>query len=202
MRRKFVSDETSLIPVEFPLRGEWVAPNTPDRNTPGLGNDDLGQCYTYDFIRVDPERKEEVNFKPSTLAFTLFGVQLGEFYGQEETVYAPVSGIIVPIGDGLLADNSVIIQSGEVFAFMAHMVSGSILVNEGQEILAGQPIGRIGSAGELIPPHLHFRLMDRADWALAKGLPCCFREYEMYRDGAWIKVKNGIPRAADHIRRL
>jgi len=37
------------IIVDFPLRGEWVAPNTPGSKVPSHGTDQLGQRYAFDF---------------------------------------------------------------------------------------------------------------------------------------------------------
>jgi len=41
------------IIVEFPLRGEWLAPNTPGKKIPSHGTDQLGTRYAYDFLQVD-----------------------------------------------------------------------------------------------------------------------------------------------------
>lgn len=39
--------------VEFPLRGEWMAPNTPGKKVPSHGTDQLGERYAFDFLQVD-----------------------------------------------------------------------------------------------------------------------------------------------------
>ncbi len=39
--------------VEFPLRGDWIAPNTPGHRVPSHGTDIFGQTYAYDFLKVD-----------------------------------------------------------------------------------------------------------------------------------------------------
>jgi hypothetical protein len=44
--------------------------------------------------------------------------------------------------------------------------------------------------------------MDRQDLKKAQGLPCCFRDYEVLRDGIWHPVQNGIPNSTDRIRKL
>jgi hypothetical protein len=35
---------------------------------------------------------------------------------------------------------------------------------------------------------------------VAKGIPCCFSEYEVLVNGAWQVVENGIPKAEERIR--
>jgi hypothetical protein len=42
--------------------------------------------------------------------------------------------------------------------------------------------------------------MDSPDPLTAKGVPCCFREYELYVNSHWIKIKEGIPKNKDRIR--
>jgi hypothetical protein len=42
--------------------------------------------------------------------------------------------------------------------------------------------------------------MDSSDIETARGLPCAFEKYEMYRDGEWVEVRNGIPTDKDRIR--
>lgn len=36
--------------------------------------------------------------------------------------------------------------------------------------------------------------------SLTNGLPCAFEQYEVYQDGKWQKVVNGIPTIKDRIR--
>lgn len=42
--------------------------------------------------------------------------------------------------------------------------------------------------------------MDSSDIAIANGLPFAFEQYELFRDGVWDKVKNGVPTNKDRIR--
>jgi hypothetical protein len=42
--------------------------------------------------------------------------------------------------------------------------------------------------------------MDGLSIEHAKGLPCCFREYEVFEEGVWRKVINGIPTRYERIR--
>ena len=39
--------------IGFPLRGEWLAPNTPGSKIPSHGTDQLGERYAFDFLQVD-----------------------------------------------------------------------------------------------------------------------------------------------------
>jgi len=66
-------------------------------------------------------------------------------------------------------------------------------VATGQEVRAGEVIGRVGHTGNSTAPHLHFQLMDSADPLQARGIPCDFAEYLVQRDGGWQRVQRGIP---------
>lgn len=92
-----------------------------------------------------------------------------------------------------LAGNYVIIGAGRAYALYAHLAPGSVAVTTGQEVRAGQMIGRVGHTGNSTAPHLHFQLMDSADPLTAKGVPCAFSEYLVERDGQWERVLRGIP---------
>jgi len=44
--------------------------------------------------------------------------------------------------------------------------------------------------------------MDHLDPWKAQGIPCSFREYEVFDKGAWRLVQNGMPKATERIRKL
>jgi murein DD-endopeptidase MepM/ murein hydrolase activator NlpD len=99
-----------------------------------------------------------------------------------------------------IAGNYIIMQTEDAYACFAHFQRDSVCVTEGQEVKAGEPLGRVGHSGNSTAPHLHFQLMDGADWLTAKGVPCAFRRYERFRDGKWEEVLNGVPSVKDRIR--
>ena len=88
----------------------------------------------------------------------------------------------------------------EIFALFAHARCGSIRVREGEEVPLGQHLADVGHSGNSTAPHLHFQLMDRANILEAKGLPCCFREYQALRDRIWTKITEGIPNRGERVR--
>lgn len=88
------------IIVEFPLRGEWLTPNTPGTKVPSHGTNRLGTRYAYDFIQVDWERKGWPAYRVSLPQYLLFGVPLNEYYCWGQEIYAPCDGLVVTVADG------------------------------------------------------------------------------------------------------
>src|SRR6516165_10475365 len=67
--------------IGFPLRGEWMAPNTPGSKIPSHGTDQLGERYAFDFLQVDWARTGKPFYHTSFLRYLLFGVPLNKCYG-------------------------------------------------------------------------------------------------------------------------
>ncbi len=227
-----MAESPEPVVVDFPLRGEWIAANTPARRVPSHGTDMLGQRYAYDFVRVDPARKGKPFYRATTFHYVLAGVPLEDCYGWGQPIYSPVAGVVVQAEDGWperkrlqpvkdlaivlkngltfsparlfdfrrLGGNHLIIETSTGYALLAHARTGSIGVSKGDAVDPGHHLADVGHSGNSTAPHLHFHLMDRQDLLTAQGLPCCFREYEVLRDGAWTRVENGIPKHTEIIR--
>ncbi len=229
------ASNTVPVVVDFPLRGEWVAPNTPGTKIPSHGTDMLGQRYAYDFVGVAPGGRGLRYYRPSPLRYLLLGAQLQDYYGWGRPIFSATEGVVVQAEDGwpernpvhLLRDlanlyrnvrrfradksrtadlrqltgNYVIVESNEGYVLYAHAQTGSVRVSPGDRVLPGQELARVGHSGNSTAPHLHFHLMDRLDPWEAQGIPCCFREYEVFQDGGWRLVQNGIPKANERLRK-
>ena len=218
------------IVVDFPLDGEWFAPSTPGTKIPSHGTDMLGQRYAYDFMMVDWTKNKKPfkgsNWKYYLLGMPLsqwYGWGQNVYAPCNGRIVVAKDGIkerqrlhiltdlLVVLKNGLLFDpkksdlhrvvgNYIIMQIENAYACFVHFQTGSICVTEGQEVDAGELIGRVGHSGNSTAPHLHFHLMDNADPLSAKGVPCAFKRYERFQDGTWEEVINGIPTAQDRIR--
>ena len=88
------------IIIEFPLRGEWLAPNTPGTKIPSHGTDRLGTRYAYDFIQVDWKRRGWPAYRGNLLQYFLFGLTLSDYYCYGQNIYAPCDGVVVQAEDG------------------------------------------------------------------------------------------------------
>lgn len=129
--------------------------------------------------------------------------------GEEATgkdVLAPADGVVVAAVDGLPdldpgvidrkvepSGNRVVIQVADrQFVFLCHLQKDSIRVETGQEVKAGDPIGRAGTSGwsKVTPrPHLAIHLQDTAVPGKGEAIPWHFCDYTA--DG--VRVEKGVP---------
>lgn len=83
-------------------------------------------------------------------------------------VYSAFNGVVVASGAGhgcnKVDTNAVMIKSAEGFqAGYLHMNGSDITVHKGDQVVAGQVIGKIGMCGPATGPHLHFEITPDSD---------------------------------------
>lgn len=215
------------IIIEFPLRGEWAVPNTPGTRIPSHGTNLFGTRFAYDFLQVDYSRKGNPCYRTSLMHYLFLGIPLNKCYCYKKEIYAPCAGTIIEIVDNFpereklsfyfdyrkaknnrstsnvksLTGNYIILKhSNGVYVAFCHLLPASITVSVGQVVKKGEILGRIGHSGNSMFPHLHFQLMDSPNISVAKGRPCAFEQYEVFKNGQWVKVYDSIPKSTDRIR--
>lgn len=134
--------------------------------------------YALDIVKLNGAGNRATGIYPGDLSsYAIYGA----------TIYSPCDGEVVKIRDGIPDNypgdvghnpsNLVVIRCKGVRVTLAHMTSGSFLVQDGQSIREGQPIARVGSAGYSIEPHLHMDAVrdsqDEAN-ALKEPVPMSF----------------------------
>lgn len=81
------------------------------------------------------------------------------------------------LGKGLtaIAGNYVMIDHGKnEYSLYAHLQPGSVRVHVGDQVKAGDVIGKLGSSGNSTEPHLHFHVCDKPDPLMCAGIPVNF----------------------------
>ena len=99
-RRNAMLEMYEPIIVQFPLRGEWLSPNTPGTKVPSHGTNQLGTRYAYDFIQVDWNRMGTPAYRVGVMQYLFSGVKLSDYYCWGQEVYSPCDGIVVVAEDG------------------------------------------------------------------------------------------------------
>ena len=61
-----------------------------------------------------------------------------------------------PLGDHVVIDH--LINGQKVTSVYGHMLTGSIIVKKGDQVILGQPIGAVGSTGNSTGAHLHLEV--------------------------------------------
>ncbi len=183
-----------------PVRGRWLAANSPADRVPSHGVHAYGQTYAIDLVyRPDPAAAWAgiVRWPPAR--------RLGAFPGFGQPVLAPADGVVVRVSDwqrdhwsrnsvlgvlyllvegtlreltgpGRILGNHIVLDLGNgVYAAFAHLRRRSALVGAGQRVTAGMQLAECGNSGNSSEPHLHFQLMDHPSVLLAVGLPFRFR---------------------------
>ncbi len=78
-------------------------------------------------------------------------------------------------GAAAIAGNYVMIDHGKSeYSLYAHLQPGSVRVHIGDNVKAGEVIGKLGSSGNSTWPHLHFHVCDKPDPLMCAGIPVNF----------------------------
>ncbi len=83
----------------------------------------------------------------------------------------------VEFNHAILGNYAIIDHLNGEFSLYAHMSEKSVAVKVGDSVKQGQVIGKVGNTSNSDFPHLHFHLMDSADFQTANGLPIIFKDF-------------------------
>ncbi|HEX2907716.1 MAG TPA: peptidoglycan DD-metalloendopeptidase family protein [Phototrophicaceae bacterium] len=187
------ADYESDVIFQLPFEGLWYTFWGGDNALDNYHVDAPPQRHAYDFV---------IWRDGST--FTGEGTKPQDYYVYGQTILAPAAGEVITVVNDLPdmqpqvetdaenpAGNHVVLQVAEdEYLFLAHMQPGSILVEEGDTVEAGQPIGLVGNSGNTSEPHLHIHLQNTSELLAydvegaitgfaegAYGLPLRFSDY-------------------------
>jgi len=165
--------------LRLPFEGEWHV---------AWGGRDIernyhaafpGQRFAYDILKVVDGSTHRGD-----------GTSLEDYYCWNERIIAPAGGTVLEVVDDVPdqaigtrnpnapAGNHVMLDLGNgEYALLAHLRQGSVAVRKGQQVAAGDELGRCGNSGNTSEPHLHFHLQDAPVFGEGDGLPAFFEHY-------------------------
>jgi hypothetical protein len=155
---------------------------------------------------------EYSKFAIDILKLNKFGFRAKGFYPKDldkylifkEILYAPVAGIAIKVVDEHPdmvppnqdhenpAGNYVIIKHAvsNALVFLVHLHQKGMFVSEGDVVIQGQPIGRVGNSGLSTEPHLHIHCEEDEEEEFntsGRGIPLLF-------DGRFLKRNDLVKR--------
>jgi hypothetical protein len=150
------------------------------------------QKYALDIVALNAAGLRARGFYPAELErYVIYGAPL----------YCPCDGEVVAAVDGLpdqippaadsenAAGNHVAISCKGVIVLLAHLQPGSLLVQAGDTVTTGQPLGRVGNSGNTSEPHLHIHAIKggAGDVLAGEGVPVIFDNRFPVRNSVFIR---------------
>ncbi len=209
-------NHTAMV-IEPPLKGEWAILNPPGH--PRLA---------FDFLATEGRK---LPYPRSTFLRHLFAsISVTDTYAWGQPVFAPLPGEVVAASDGapdrkrisMIRDlvallvsrpkpgspfpayggNYVVLKCGSVFPLLAHLRCGSLRVEVGDHVEAGDQLGEVGNSGSSIQPHLHFQVMnsDNPFPLFENLLPFKLRKVRKRTGRDWTEIANADLANGDHLR--
>lgn len=208
------------VKVSAPVRGRWLAMNSPASKVPSHGVRAYGQAYAIDLVS-EPEvaarpvfgdgpamrmPSEYPAFGEPVLAMCDGEVVRASGWRRDHrarsnllaVIYMMIEGAIRELGGpGFIIGNHVTIRGADgAYATVAHLQRGSIVVRVGETVRAGQRIGDCGNSGNTSEPHVHAQLMDRASGWTGIGVPMSFAGITIADASEQI---DGLPQNGEHM---
>lgn len=187
--------EFDMCPLAAPVNQRWRVIRPPGHAR-----------WAFDLVGVDRE-SHRMSTRGALALLAGFAVA-GDLHGWSRPVLAPADGLVAAATDGdrdrqrvaplvglpasvlvrplryrhqllKLLGNYVILETKAGFVLLAHLRRDSVRVRPGDSVVAGQPLGLVGSSGNAVGPHLHFQVMNGHDPRSASVLPFRLRRYEL-----------------------
>ncbi|MFP7492948.1 M23 family metallopeptidase [Terribacillus saccharophilus] len=162
----------------MPVKGEWFVFWGGTNEFINYHYAHANQRYAYDLEKV----RDGLSYHDSP-------TDNENYYAFGGEIVAPADGKVVQVVDGLkdsvpgemdaenLAGNYVVIEHAhQEYSLLAHLKKNSVNVKVGDDVKAGQSIGTCGNSGNSSEPHLHFHIMDAADFGTGKSIRIQFKD--------------------------
>ena len=188
------------IPVlHLPVMGRWLVTQGPDGEHTHKGL--WSHAWDFEVTDDDGRRHRQDGSRPE------------DWLAWAAPVIAPGAGRVVrvidhlddnPVGEVDTANNwgnlIILWHHGDVYSALCHLQKGSVSVREGETVVRGQLLARVGSSGRSPVPHLHFQVQGSA----AVGAPTRRADLLHYLTGERSTgyVTHGVPATGDLVRAL
>lgn len=143
------------------------------------------ETFAVDWARIEGDRLHDGD-----------GSQNEQFFSFGADVFAAADGTVVSTHDDVpesipdvatppetkagFGGNQVILEiADDVYAVYAHLQPGSLTVNVGDTVTAGDVLAKLGNTGPSLGPHLHFGLLDKPDIFVGRSLPFVLEEFTL-----------------------
>lgn len=135
------------------------------------------------FLEGDPTDPESYLIYADDVLAAASGTVVHTLDGLEDQVPGELPGTAIPLAE---ADgNTVVIDIGDgLYVLYAHLQKGSVSVEVGDRVEAGQSIGRVGNTGNSSAPHLHFHVTDGPSPLASNGRPYVIDSFDVTAVGS------------------
>ena len=160
---------TDAVQIAPPFRGEWLVVQGGSSPLQNHHLSAYNQRFAVDLVRLE-----------NGYIFDASGDAEGNaaVFGWERPLLSPVDGRVVFTRDDMedadgagaavaaadAAGNVIVVQlDNGLFVLLAHLRQGSVRVEPGQAVRAGEPLASVGNSGNTTMPHLHLQVQSHAD---------------------------------------
>ncbi|WP_299164353.1 peptidoglycan DD-metalloendopeptidase family protein [uncultured Eudoraea sp.] len=173
--------ERNTTIMSLPFNGEWFVYWGGVTKTQNYHVNEVTQQYAYDIMKV----KDGASYEGDPL--------LNEsYFAFGEDIIAPCDARVVSVIDDVpdnipgemnpqqLTGNTIVLQTdNDEYLLLAHLMKGSIVVQEGQDIRKGEILAKCGNSGNSTEPHLHLSLQNAAEMEESIGAKLYFDRIEV-----------------------
>jgi murein DD-endopeptidase MepM/ murein hydrolase activator NlpD len=199
------------VSIDAPVRGRWIALNSPADRVPSHGTHAWAQTYAVDLVH-DPGGGRHPG-----VAWWPLARRPADYPAFGQPVSAPVAGEVVRARRGMrdhwsrssppallyfLAEsvrellgpvgvlgNHVVVRTEDgPCVLIAHLRRHTLRVVRGDRVEVGQVIAECGNSGNSTEPHVHIQAMDRPSVRIAAGLPLRLDGRELPANGQVLAV--------------
>ena len=173
--------ERNTTIMSLPFNGEWFVYWGGVTETQNYHLNEVTQQYAYDILKVKDGASHDGD-PMNNESYFAFG----------EEIIAPCAARVITVIDGVpdnipgetnpqeFTGNTIVLQTDrDEFVLMAHLMKGSIIVEEGQDISKGEILAKCGNSGNSTEAHLHLSLQNAADMEDSIGAKLYFDRIEV-----------------------